>query len=99
MLLDFLGSLNVLGTILLCFYKLLLALSGHVGREGCAQVRKDTSRPAVLHVATIDNAIGLELAQKVALPTDFTDFNMSFCVVSEEQILVLCVRFDPASKV
>jgi len=99
MLLDFLGNLNVLGSILLCFYKLLLALSGHVGREGCAQVRKDASRSAVLHVATIDDAIGLELAQKVTLPTDFTDFNVSFCVVSEEQILILSIRFDPASKV
>jgi len=61
-------------------------------------VCEDECGAARLDVATIDDMIGLELAQKATLPADFAKLHVRLCVVPEEEVLVLGVRLNPGSK-
>lgn len=46
-------------------------------------------------IAAIDDVFFIELTEKLAFMPEFTDFNVSFGPICEEEVLIICICFNP----
>ena len=84
-----------LAFIFLSLNKLLFGLAKHVGTVDNANLFYPLFQTALFLIATIDNAMILKLWQEFAFPAELTDFDMGFCIVAEEEVLVISICHYP----
>jgi len=88
-------NLSSLAFIFLRLNELLPGLASHVGAIVCANIVYHHPQTALLLIATIDDAVVLELRQEAALPAELTDLDVGFGIVAEEEVLVICICLHP----